>query len=392
MKEKEVSKFVKKKKHVTKREFVVKQRGITLIALVITIIVLLILAGVTIATLTGENGILTRASEATEETRVGQVEEQVELWKSEKEMGKQTGGEVTSEDDFLQSLKDNGSVTEDEIDRMSQVIRIGDTEIYYGSGPELTDVYVALYTDGTLVFNNKDEFDEGLISKEYGNIRETGGWGIPWSGDSGSIKTVNFINEIVPISTARWFSYCSNLTNIKNIKNLNTSRVIDMNNMFNMCGNLTELDVTGFNTSNVTNMSAMFFSCSKLTHLNVTGFDTSNVINMSNMFGNCQFSELDVTSFNTSKVTSMYSMFASCSNLTGIDVSGFDTSNVTNMGYMFSYCQRLTGLDLSNFNTEKVTTYNSMLNNVTAQVYIGPNWKSEMTASATNYAGEFLTK
>ena len=38
MKEKEVSKFVKEKKHVTKREFIVKQRGITLIALVITIV------------------------------------------------------------------------------------------------------------------------------------------------------------------------------------------------------------------------------------------------------------------------------------------------------------------------------------------------------------------
>ena len=36
-------------------------KGITLIALVITIIVLLILAGVTIATLTGDNGILTQA-------------------------------------------------------------------------------------------------------------------------------------------------------------------------------------------------------------------------------------------------------------------------------------------------------------------------------------------
>lgn len=35
-----------------------KQKGITLIALVITIIVLLILAGISIATLTGENGIL----------------------------------------------------------------------------------------------------------------------------------------------------------------------------------------------------------------------------------------------------------------------------------------------------------------------------------------------
>ena len=39
-------------------------KGITLIALVITIIVLLILAGVTIATLTGENGILTKAQNA----------------------------------------------------------------------------------------------------------------------------------------------------------------------------------------------------------------------------------------------------------------------------------------------------------------------------------------
>lgn len=39
-------------------------KGITLIALVITIIVLLILAGVTIATLTGDNGILTKAQSA----------------------------------------------------------------------------------------------------------------------------------------------------------------------------------------------------------------------------------------------------------------------------------------------------------------------------------------
>lgn len=52
-------------------------RGITLIALVITIIVLLILAGVTIATLTGNNGILTRAEEATEETKKKGAEEKV---------------------------------------------------------------------------------------------------------------------------------------------------------------------------------------------------------------------------------------------------------------------------------------------------------------------------
>ena len=44
-----------------------KNRGITLIALVITIIILLILAGVTIATLTGESGILNKAKTAQNE-------------------------------------------------------------------------------------------------------------------------------------------------------------------------------------------------------------------------------------------------------------------------------------------------------------------------------------
>ena len=54
-------------------------KGITLIALVITIIVLLILAGVTIATLTGENGILTKASDAKEDTVIAQDEEMIKL-------------------------------------------------------------------------------------------------------------------------------------------------------------------------------------------------------------------------------------------------------------------------------------------------------------------------
>ena len=40
------------------------QKGITLVALVITIIVLLILAGVTLAALSGENGILVRGRES----------------------------------------------------------------------------------------------------------------------------------------------------------------------------------------------------------------------------------------------------------------------------------------------------------------------------------------
>ena len=54
-------------------------KGITLIALVITIIVLLILAGISIATLTGENGILTRANDAKTSTEIAEEKEKVEL-------------------------------------------------------------------------------------------------------------------------------------------------------------------------------------------------------------------------------------------------------------------------------------------------------------------------
>ena len=54
-------------------------KGITLIALVITIIVLLILAGVSIAMLTGDNGILNQATNAKDETVVGEVEEACKL-------------------------------------------------------------------------------------------------------------------------------------------------------------------------------------------------------------------------------------------------------------------------------------------------------------------------
>ena len=60
-----------------------KQKGITLIALVITIIVLLILAGISIASLTGENGILNKSKTAKEETKKADYQETLQLIKLE---------------------------------------------------------------------------------------------------------------------------------------------------------------------------------------------------------------------------------------------------------------------------------------------------------------------
>lgn len=61
-----------------------REKGITLIALVITIIVLLILASITIHTLLGENGMITKAQEAKFKTEIAQAKEQFEMYLGEK--------------------------------------------------------------------------------------------------------------------------------------------------------------------------------------------------------------------------------------------------------------------------------------------------------------------
>ena len=54
-------------------------KGITLIALVVTIVVLLILAGASIAMLTGDSGIIVQAKRARQENEKGEIKEELEL-------------------------------------------------------------------------------------------------------------------------------------------------------------------------------------------------------------------------------------------------------------------------------------------------------------------------
>ena len=81
------------------------QKGITLIALVVTIIVLLILAGISITMLMGQNGILSRAVDAKEKTGITQEEELVNLAVSDA-LSKGLG-ELTTEN-IDEALKNNG--------------------------------------------------------------------------------------------------------------------------------------------------------------------------------------------------------------------------------------------------------------------------------------------
>ncbi len=86
-------------------------KGITLIALVITIIVLLILAGVAIATLTGENGILKKAATANEKTKEETAKEKIKI----AVMGSYGEDGKLQEEQFREEIKkQGGEIIEDE--------------------------------------------------------------------------------------------------------------------------------------------------------------------------------------------------------------------------------------------------------------------------------------
>lgn len=135
------------------------QRGITLIALVITIIVLLILAAVSIATLTGENGILTQANKAKTETNNENIEEQVQLA-------------------FLGSYETDGKLDYSQLaknlKKIEKMAGIPNT-ITEGSFPLTVTVEgeeIKIFDDGTIF--NSGEWDKTATSSEYFEWDETG--------------------------------------------------------------------------------------------------------------------------------------------------------------------------------------------------------------------------
>ena len=135
--------------------------GITLIALVITVIVLLILAGVVIATLTGPNGILENATKAKEESNQNTLLEEVKIALSDKLIDDYTSNGKTTEEALNEVA--GATVTKNE--------SVGD--MYY---VERDDVVVTVYEDGTVLEGRVDVWDG--ISSEVPEIDEEFNWHI----------------------------------------------------------------------------------------------------------------------------------------------------------------------------------------------------------------------
>ena len=91
-----------------------KNLGITLVALVITIVILLILAGISISTLTN-TGIFQKAKDAKENNRIASIEEQINLWLLNNEMDSYGNSKDFKDlEDFTSDLVNNNLLTEKE--------------------------------------------------------------------------------------------------------------------------------------------------------------------------------------------------------------------------------------------------------------------------------------
>ena len=133
--------------------------GITLIALVVTIVVLLILAGVSISMLGGENGIIKQAVEAKDRNKIEAIKEKINLWKTNQKINELTGENNTSS--LIDELYNDGLITEEEKTKLEN----GESIIIGGEEISLVPTIGYIYSEemiGTVIKN--DTLDANLPS------------------------------------------------------------------------------------------------------------------------------------------------------------------------------------------------------------------------------------
>ena len=374
-------KLYKHSKEERKGEFTMKEQkskknnGITIIALVITIIVLLILAGVTIATLTGENGILTKASEASEQTKISEEKEAIGIAYSGV-MAYNSRNEV-SDIDLENELKNNGyntTVTDNGDGTLKVFFKDSQNTYKVGNGSVseyiVTEQKMNLET-GTIQTINSETKE--IISEEKVAILKTMKF-------STSATEIYFVDSREQSDPKQYLidTYGIDEANIENIAYNDNCLPVYMGNngtiyyvasqgntylnseeegggycLFGRTGapaipalqSLIKLDLTNLNTTYATNMAYMFRGYSSRSMVETIdvgeNFDTSNVTNMSHMF-----------------------LYCGLDTLISIDLGKkFDTSQVTNMDSMFFACSYvLPSLNLGKkFNTTNVTEYTNMM-------------------------------
>ena len=143
------------------------EKGITLIALVITIIVLLILAGVSIATLTGPNGLLTRANDAKTETEKAGAKEKVQM---EVAASYDNSGNLSTEL-LNKNLENIEGITGTPIESFPAKVVVDGYEIVISNKGNIIDIAKPgeIVTGGNTLY--KDETGKAVIPEEFAVVK-----------------------------------------------------------------------------------------------------------------------------------------------------------------------------------------------------------------------------
>ena len=361
-----------------------QEKGITLIALVITIVVLLILAGVSINAIFSENGIINKAKDAQNKMNQATQNDLIGLNELDKLISSLTD-KTTEEAVPKIAMFDTGKKVRDKmynlmpegtISKFSNSCNVSiDAIEKYNGVPDLTKL-----TEANIVSLGESSFPIYMWAEKSGKteIRNPVGMkGLTAEGDNDSSKKVEtgkiywwsesdsvYLNP----DSAQMFAGIPYLTNIDGLKDMKTDYVVNMSNMFYSVGTqLSNIDaLSGWNTSKVENMSDMFYRWSftnSLSNVNaLLNWDTSKVKNMSSMFaGNNELTDIEgLKKWNTSNVTDMHNMFGDgdsegCAFTNLSAISNWNVKNVTNMTDIFCNCIKLEDVSaISNWNITEI--------------------------------------
>ena len=362
-------------KSLKKKQFNRSTSGITLITLVITIIVLLILAGVSIVTLTGDNGILMQVTKEKEATEKAQELEQVQLAvisSATSNNGNISARELEKElhlEENSLSTKGPWSYTGNKnryfIRRNGEVYITTNTTICKEKFWDFMNENIP----EIILFTNTGASDlSNDLGTEEGEI-------YAWMEDTTMYISSKELNIYIkaPEDCSYFFSSYGSNSWSKNIKEIDCSWLDTTDVIYAGFGNLA--------------YSGMFAYLSALTRLELGDFATNKVTNMSGMFYyDSSIVSLDLSSFDTSNVTNMGYMFGECRNIKNLNLSSFDTSKVTTMRWMFARKDIIVDLDLSSFNTANVTDMNNMFGNGFGinKIIVGKKWNTDKVTDSTN--------
>ncbi|MGN1270091.1 MAG: BspA family leucine-rich repeat surface protein [Clostridia bacterium] len=384
-----------------------KNKGITLIALVITIIVLLILAGISVIALIGENGLIAQSKNAEERTMIGEEKEKVELayiYASMKKMGGSVTGQELQDELNLSVGKGKTSVTYNADETLNVLFNETSHNFNVQNGEakkvEVDKSTIAIFDTGLSIISKIQELapdgsikitDDLFFNLSIDEIKRYNGTPelsemtekniVSWTDlytlyDEDPDELFNAIKEepefypmYMWLEGNRNIEFCpiymwfeeSGTEEIRNVSG--TEKNVKTGTLYWWC----ESNNVYLNTDS----SAMFGGLSYLSNLDGlktirTDF-TSNMSMMFFTFGNhTGFTNVDaLANWNTANVKNMSAMFSSAifeNNLA--DISGlknWNTSNVTDMSSMFAGCKKLENIEpLSNWDTSNVTNISYM--------------------------------